>query len=196
MTGYGQLHKQCNILRYPHAEGYLVRPKGGAAVLEARRRRALGWLKKGLSLNEVARRVGCAPSSVMRWRDAVRRHGPEGMKVRASPGRPPRLSAAQRRQLVKVLLGGPLAQGYRTDVWTSARVAEVIRKRFRVRYHPDHVGRVLHQLGWSVQKPERRALERDEAAIARWQTHDWPRVKKTPRGWVPTSSSSTRAASS
>jgi len=164
--------------------------------LEARRRRALALVKKGLSLNAVARRIGCAPSSVMRWRDAVRKRGPEGVRVRSSPGRPPKLSAAQRRQLVKVLLAGPLAQGYRTDVWTTARVAQVIRKRFGVRYHPDHVGRLLHQLGWSPQKPERRALERDEAAIARWKTHDWPRVKKTPRGWAPTSSSSTKAASS
>jgi len=173
-----------------------MRPKGGGAVLEARRRRALALVKKGLSLNAVARRIGCAPSSVMRWRDAVRKRGPEGVRVRSSPGRPPKLSAAQRRQLVKVLLAGPLAQGYRTDVWTTARVAQVIRKRFGVRYHPDHVGRLLHQLGWSPQKPERRALERDEAAIARWKTHDWPRVKKTPRGWAPTSSSSTKAASS
>lgn len=173
-----------------------MRPKGGAAVLEARRRRALALLKKDLSLNEVARRVGCAPSSVMRWRDAVRRQGTKALKVRSSPGRPPKLAAAQRRQLIRLLLRGPLAQGYRTDIWTTARVADVIRKRFGVRYHPDHVGRLLHQLGWSSQKPERRALERDEEAIARWKAQDWPRVKKTPHGWAPTSSSSTRAASS
>jgi len=168
-----------------------MRPKGGAAVLEARRRRALKLLKKGLSLNEVARRLGCAPSSVMRWRDAVERDGAEGLKVRASPGRPLKLSAPERVKLQEVLLAGPLASGYHTDLWTTARVASVVRKRFGVRYHPDHVGRLLHQMGWSAQKPERRALERDEAAIERWKKRDWPRVKKTPRGWEPTSSSLT-----
>lgn len=173
-----------------------MRPKGEAAVLEARRRRALKLLKKGLSLNEVARRLGCAPSSVMRWRDAVEREGPKGLKVRPTPGRPPKLSAPERRKLEEVLLAGPRASGYRTDLWTTARVASVIRSRFGVRYHPDHVGRLLHQLGWSAQKPERRALERDEAAIERWKTRDWARVKKTPRGWAPTLSSSTNRDSS
>jgi transposase len=173
-----------------------MRPKGGAAVLEARRRRALELVKKGMSLNEVARRLGCAPSSVMRWRDAVEREGPQGLKVRTSPGRPPKLSAPERLKLQEVLLAGPLASGYPTDLWTTARVASVIRKRFGVRYHPDHVGRLLHQMGWSAQKPERRALERDEVAIERWKKRDWPRVKKTPRGWAPTSSSLTSRDSS
>jgi transposase len=173
-----------------------MRPKGRAAVLEVRRRRALKLLKKGLSLNEVARRLGCAPSSVMRWRDAVEREGPKGLKVRATPGRPPKLSEPERVKLQEVLLAGPLALGYRTDLWTTARVASVIRERFGVRYHPDHVGRLLHQMGWSAQKPERRALERDEAAIERWKKRGWARVKKTPRGWEPTSSSSTNRASS
>ncbi len=173
-----------------------MRPKGGAAVLEARRRRALALLERDLSLHDVARRLGCAPSSVMRWRDAVAKEGPKGLAVRRSPGRPPKLTAAQQRRLVKLLRAGPLAQGYRTDLWTTSRIAEVIRARFQIAYHPDHVGRLLHQLGWTPQKPERRALQRDEAAIARWKQRDWARVKKTPRGWAPTSSSSTNLASS
>jgi transposase len=158
-------------------------------VLEGRRRQALALLDDGLSLNAVARRLGCAPSSVMRWRNVVRRQGARGFEVRTSPGRPPKLTARQRRQLVRLLLQGPLAQGYRTDLWTTARVAEVIQRHFGIRYHPDHVGRLLHALDWSPQKPERRALQRDDAAIARWKRTDWPRVKKTPRGWGPTSSS-------
>lgn len=166
-----------------------MRPKGGSAVLEARRRRALALLKREVSLHEVARRIGCAPSSVMRWRNAVRSAGPKGLKVRKSPGRPAKLTAAQRTRLEMLLLAGPQACGYRTDLWTTARIAAVIRKEFRVRYHPDHVGRLLHRWGWSPQKPERRALQRDEAGIARWIARDWPRVKKTPRGWAHTSSS-------
>lgn len=172
-----------------------MRPTGGAAVLEARRRRALAMLKEDVSLNEVARRLGCSPSSVMRWRDTVAAEGDAGFVVHASPGRPPKLTAPQQRRLVNALLAGPLKAGYATDLWTTPRIAELIAARFGVVYHPDHVGRLLHQLGWTPQKPERRALQRDEAAIARWKTRDWARVKKTPRGWAPTSSSSTNRAS-
>ncbi len=166
-----------------------MRPRGSAAVLEARRRRAIDLLKDGLSLNAVAKLLRCAASSVMRWRDSVRRRGERAFRVGASPGRPPKLTAQQRRQLVRWLLQGPLAHGYRTDLWTTTRVAAVIKKGFGVRYHPDHLGRLLHGLGWTPQKPERRALQRDEAAIDRWRREEWPRVKKTQRGWVPISSS-------
>lgn len=172
-----------------------MRLKGGPAVLEARRRRALAMLDDGLSLNEVARGLGCSPSSVMRWRDAVAADGDAGFVVHASPGRPPKLTAAQQRRLVTALLAGPLKAGYATDLWTTARIAELIEARFGVGYHPDHVGRLLHQLGWTPQKPERRALQRDEAAITRWKSREWARVKKTLRGWAPTSSSWTNRAS-
>jgi transposase len=166
-----------------------MRPRGSAAVLEARRRVALRLVEEGHSLQAVARWLRCAASSVMRWRDAVRRRGERGFRVGASPGRPPKLTKRQRQHLVRLLLQGSLAHGYRTDLWTTARVAEVIEHHFGVRYHPDHVGRLLHALHWTPQKPERRALQRDEVAIARWKQEEWPRVKKTPRGWAPTSSS-------
>jgi transposase len=148
----------------------------------------LALLKSGLSLNEVARRIQCVASSVMRWRDAWRRRGAEALKVGVSPGRPWKLKAAQQRRLVRVLLKGPLAQGYNTNVWTTARIAEVITREFGVSYHRDHVGRLMHSLNWSHQKPEKRAVERDAEAIERWKRRDWPRVKKTLRGWAPTSS--------
>jgi transposase len=89
-----------------------------------------------------------------------------------------------------------MAHGYRTELWTTQRIATLIERRLGVHYHRNHVGKLLHQLNWSHQKPERRALERDEAAIAAWKRSVWPRVKKTPRGWGPTSSSSTRRVSS
>ena len=124
-----------------------MRPKGSAAVLEARRRRALALWKRDLTLNEVGRRLGCAPSSVKRWRDAVAAQGAEGLRVRASPGRPRKLTAVQQRRLGTLLLAGPLAAGYRTDLWTTARIAALIQARFQISYHPDHVGRLLHRLG-------------------------------------------------
>ncbi len=168
-----------------------MRPKGSPEVLRERRRRAFALLDEGLSLNQVAHRIGCHPSSVMRWRDAREKRGDGAFEVGASPGRPPKLSRREKKRLVKLLLKGPMAYGYRTDLWTCERVAKLIRREFRVRYHRHHVARLLRQLGWSYQKPERRALERDEAAINRWKRKEWPRIKKTLRGWVPTSSSST-----
>jgi transposase len=153
-------------------------------------------LDEGRSLNDVADVIGCHASSVMRWRDRRREGGKEGLKVRRASGRPRKLSDEQCAGLLELLLEGAMAQGYRTELWTTQRIAEVIEARFGVRYHRDHVGRLMHSLGWSCQKPERRALERDEEVIERWKREVWPEVKKTPRGWAPTSSSPTRAASS
>ena len=164
----------------------MPRPKGSADLLADRRRRALALLKSGLSFNEVARRIECAASSVMRWHDAWQRRGVDALKVGASPGRPAKLKPAQRLRLLRLLLKGPLAHGYKTNVWTTARIAEIIHSAFGIRYHRDHVGRLMHSLNWSPQKPEKRASERDEEAIERWKRKDWPRVKKTLRGWVPT----------
>ena len=166
----------------------MPRVKGSADLLEDRRRRALVLLDEGNSLNEVGRRIGCNPSSVMRWRDRRRRGGDEALQVRFSPGRPLKLAAAQRKRLVRLLLKGPMAQGYGTNVWITARIAELVEREFGVSYHPDHIGRLMHSFGWTPQKPERRALERNEDEIERWKQKDWPRIKKTLDGWVPTSS--------
>jgi transposase len=173
----------------------MPRPAGSAELLEDRRHRALALLEEGRSLNGVGRLLDCAASSVMRWRD-LQQQGADALKVRSSPGRPPKLRSSQRRRLVKILLRGPMARGYATELWTTARIAEVIQSEFDVYYHRDHVGRLMHKLGWSHQKPERRALERNEEAIEKWKKNFSSRVKKTPRGWVPTSSSSTNQASS
>jgi transposase len=164
------------------------RPKGSAELIEARRRQALRLLEEGYSLNEVGRMIGSAPSSVMRWRDALHSGGEEALKVRFSPGRPPALTAAQRKQVVKLLLKGAMANDFSTELWTTGRVAILIHKHCRVQFHRSHVARLLHELGFSCQKPERRALERDEEKIEEWKRKRWPQVKKTPRGWVPTSS--------
>src|SRR3972149_1233104 len=77
---------------------------------------------------------------------------------------------------------GAEAAGFETDLWPCPRVAQLIFDRFGLRYHVDHIGRLLHALGWSPQKPQRRAVERDEDEIRRWVKEEWPRVKKTPRG--------------
>jgi transposase len=127
----------------------------------------------------------------MRWRDAFDRHGDVGLKAKPASGRPPKLAHRQRKRLIAILVKGAMECGYSTDLWTTQRIADVIEKEFRVHYHRDHVGRLMHSLGWSHQKPERRALERKEEKIERWKRKEWPRIKKGRRGWAPTSSLST-----
>ena len=156
-----------------------TRPRGSPEELERRRRRAIDLLKAGASITEAARRLGCSHSSVILWRDAVRRRGLTALRAKPAPGRPPKLTARQRAKLPRLLLRGASAWGFETDLWTTRRIAGVIRREFGVSLHRAQVGRVLTALNWSCQKPERRALERDEAAIARWKRYRWTTLKKT-----------------
>lgn len=155
-----------------------MRPHGSPDELERRRRRGIELLQEGASVTEVARRLGCSHSSVILWREAVRRRGPTALAAKPAPGRPPKLTAGRRRQISRLLLRGAAAWGFETDLWTTRRIATVIQRAFGVRLHRAHVGRMLTALGWSCQKPERRAVERDEAAIARWKRYRWVAVKK------------------
>jgi transposase len=159
-----------------------MRPKGSAQELEARRRWAVSLLKKGLSLREVSRLMECSPSSVARWREVARKSGMEGLAAKRHPGPRPRLSEKQKEKLVALLLEGPQAHGYRNDLWTLSRLAQVIENHFGVRYHPAHVWKILHALGWSCQKPERRPKERDDKKIEQWRKETWPHIKKRERG--------------
>jgi transposase len=140
----------------------------------------MALLNDGASVTQVARRLGCSHSAVILWRDAVRRRGPRALAARPAPGRPPKLTARQRARLPRLLGRGATACGFATDLWTTGRIATVIRQRFGVSLHRAHVGRVLAALGWSCQKPERRAVERDEAAIAHWKRYRWVAIKKKP----------------
>ena len=170
-----------------------MRPKGSSAELERRRRDAVAMLKQGAKPAAVAKALGVSLVSVGRWRKTCREGG--GMKALAArphPGRPPKLTAGQRRQLAGLLARGPAGHGYRTELWTLARVAEVIAARFGVRYHPSQVWRILLSMGWSCQQPQCRARERDEQRIARWRRVDWPRIKKRPRTRAAACCSSTR----
>lgn len=162
-----------------------MRPHGSQELLERRRQRALALLRKGLNLSAVAARVGCSVSSVFLWRQMVRARGEAGLRAKPVPGRPPKLSRRQRETLSRILLRGALESDYPTDLWTTRRVAELIRKRFGVTYHPNHLWRLLQALGWSCQKPEKRARERDEEAIARWKRYRWPHIKKRRKTWCP-----------
>ncbi len=163
--------------------------------LERRRLRAVRLFAQGESQAAVARRLGVSRTTAMRWARSLEEEGPESLRAAGRAGRKPRLSAEQLAEVEAVLLEGPVAFGYATDFWTLPRVAEVIERTTRTRYHPGHVWRVLRKLGWSRQKPTTRARERDEEAIQRWVKTTWPALKKTPHAAGRPSSSSTRAGS-
>lgn len=153
---------------------------GNARQLERRRQRAIALLRDGRPPVEVARLVGVDRRSVRRWNAAHRRQGVAGLAARPVPGRPSKLTGRRRERLEALLLRGAEASGFESDLWTCPRIARVIRQRFGIRYHVDHIGRLLRSLGWTPQRPTRRAWERDEAGIQRWIKQDWPRIKKKP----------------
>jgi transposase len=162
-----------------------MRPQGTQQQLEKRRRLAIQLLQSGKTLSATARAVSASVSSVFRWWQAYGKKGPTGLHAKPTPGRPCRVSPAQKTKLVSLLLHGPLAAGYQSDLWTLKRVAALIERHFAVRYHPCHVWKLLTSLGWSCQQPQRRDVRRDEEAIEKWKRYRWPRIKKSPRTWRP-----------
>lgn len=159
-----------------------MRPHGSPEELERRRVRAVALLQEGHPPVDVARIVGVSRRSVRRWKASYQKKGEEGIRARPASGRPPKLEIRDRERLERYLLKGAKAAGFPTNLWTCPRVAALIRKRFGVRYHVDHIGRLLHSMGWSAQKPQRRAKERDEGSIQQWVKEDWPRIKKNVPG--------------
>jgi len=155
-----------------------MRTPGTPEELERQRFRAVALLEGGHRPDAVAKLLGVSPTAVSQWKIIYQRAGPKGLKAKPHPGPKPKLTASQRQKLERLLLKGPLAHGYPTDLWTLKRIAEVIEKHFGVHYDLSGVWHVLHGMGWSCQKPERRARERDEEAIASWRQQDWPRIKK------------------
>jgi transposase len=156
---------------------------------EARRLQAWQLKQKGWSQRQIAEALGVSEGAVSQWMARARNVGPEALRRRPPPGAPRRLSPAQLARLPELLHRGPPAYGFRGELWTRSRVAALIRLECGVSYHPRHVGRLLKEIGWSPQKPARRARQRDEAAIARWREDTWPALKggRRPRGRVSSS---------
>lgn len=155
-----------------------MRTKGSAEVLETRRRIAARMLQQKYGVVEVAKALGVAKSSVSRWKKAFEQGGWQALCAKPQPGAKPRLGAQQRAELIERLLAGARAAGFANELWTCRRVGQVIQRQFGVRYSSPHVWRLLRQLGWSCQRPEQRAKERNEESIRRWRKRDWPRIKK------------------
>jgi transposase len=148
--------------------------------MEKRRRQAVRLFAKGCPPPEVARRLGVARQVAYRWQDIWRKGGIQALASKGPAGPKSKLTAAQMHKVTRELLAGPAAHGYKTNLWTLPRVAALIEKLTGVCYHPGHVWRLLGASGFSCQRPERRAIERDERAIRRWQRVQWPALKKKP----------------
>lgn len=145
-----------------------------------RRIRAGRLLLKGKTPPEVARTVGAPRQTVYRWFGVLQERGIEGLRQMSKGGRPAGMSAEQFNELRELLLAGPIANGYGTDLWTLKRVRLLIAKHFGITYSDVHVWRILGALGFSSQKPEKRAIERNEEAVAHWKRRTWPALKKKP----------------
>jgi transposase len=129
---------------------------------------------------EIARQMGVTPQAVFKWHRQWLAEGADGLRSKGTPGYPPLLNEQQRAELVEVLNAEPTASGF-DGGWTLAKVATVIRRRFGVVYrYPSPVASLLHQLGFTVQRPARRAVERDEPAITAWREHTWAQVVEPP----------------
>ena len=162
---------------------------------EARRLAAAELFAEDVPQVEIARRFGVTATAVRTWHKRWLADGVDGLRSKGQPGYPPLLAESQRAELVTVLGAGPKASGF-DGGWTLARVATVIRRRFGVAYrYPSAVATLLHRLGFSVQKPARRALERDERAITAWRTHTWSQVWEPPAPAEPGSAAPTSPAS-
>jgi transposase len=147
---------------------------------EWRRLRAWALAQEGWTGRAIATALDVTPGAVSQWLKRARAGGAEALHHRLPPGATPKLTAEQRAELPRRLAYGPEAYGFRGDVWTTKRVAAMIRQEFRVTYHPAHMSRLLREIGWSVQKPRTRASQRDEAAIEQWATERWPTLQAKP----------------
>lgn len=160
-----------------------MRPEGTPEQLTRRR---LGAVRQvvdaGRTQADVAREVGVHPNTLCNWVRLFRAGGAGALAVRSPPGRPPGLGRKQVADVVRQVLRGAKACGFDTDLWTLPRVATLVARRHGVRYDVDHLSRLARSRGLSWQKPARRAIERDEAAVGRWLKRDWPRIKKKSPG--------------
>ncbi len=169
-----------------------LRPRRDFHGLEVRRRQAARLFGQGENQAAVARRLGVSQQSVSRWHAQWRRGGAAALRAAGRAGRKPRLSAAQLKRVDVALRRGPQAHGFPTSWWTLTRIAIVITRETRVRYHPGHVWKVLRTLHWTLKRPSGLAKKHDVTDLRRWVAGPAPVVKKTPGGGGPRSPSKTK----
>lgn len=147
---------------------------------EARRIRGWELSQKGWSQVQIAEALGVTQGAVSQWLKRGREGGIEALRRKKAVGPACRLDSEQLSQIPLLLAQGAESHGFRGDIWTCDRIAKVIQRSFGVSYHPAHVSRLLKQCGWSLQKPRRRASQRDDKAIEHWVEEEWPEIKKRP----------------
>jgi transposase len=165
-----------------------MRSNGTAKELEARRRLAVQRVEDGWSQREVAAFLGVHPVTVAKWMARFRAGGEDGLTAKPTPGRPRFLTADQEKQVLGWLADPPTKHGFRTDLWTARRVAELIRTRLQVAFHPHYLREWLRKRNYTPQKPARRAKQQNPAEVDRWLREEWPRIEKKSKPTTPTSS--------
>lgn len=155
------------------------RAKAGDLAEWRRGRAVLGYIE-GRRVVELAAALDVTRGSVNRWLQWYQAMGVEGLVTGTAPGPCPKLGEAQRSEMVALVEAGPLAAGYPSGVWTGPMIGDLIERRFGVRYHKHNVPRLLHELGFSVQRPRKRLARADAQAQAIWWQHKLPAIKKKP----------------
>ena len=150
-------------------------------VKEWRRLRAWELHQQEWTGRAIATALGVTPGAVSQWLKRGREQGVAALWRRPPPGATPKLTAEQRAQVPALLARGAEAFGFVGDVWTTKRVATIIRREFGVRYHPAHVSRLVRALGLSLQRPVRRASQRKDAVITAWEAERRPALEAKPR---------------
>ena len=150
----------------------------GREIREWRRLRAvqldrLGWLEV-----DIAAALGVNKGTVSRWLAIAETEGAGALRAHPSAGHPPKLTTDQLRSIPEFLSYGAEAYGFRGELWTCPRIAQMIQMEFGVSYHKDHVSRLMKELGWTPQVPNTRAIQRDEVAIKRWRLENWPELRR------------------
>lgn len=150
---------------------------------------------EGKTAPQIATVLKVHRSKVSIWLRTWQQYGMDGLLEGHRPGRPPALSDQQKQKLADILDSGPVAYGFTTGVWTSPMVARVVEEEFYVTYHPAHVSRILHEIGFSVQRPKKTLAKADKNLQSKWVRYEYPNIKKKPRAKGRPSSSKTRQAS-
>ena len=145
----------------------------------AGRLHAVALNMEGMSAPEIAGHLKVHRSKVSIWLHNWQTHGMDGILEGHRSGRPSELSDNEKQVLAGILDSGPVAYGFTTGVWTSPMVARVIEEEFSVDYHPAHVSRMLHELGFSVQRPKKKLARADAKLQSRWIRYTYPRIKKS-----------------
>lgn len=167
--------------------------RGGDLATWRRVRAILGYII-GKSVIELSDELGVTRGAINRWMQWFQAQGTEGLRTRIPPGGVARLTSVQYEELSSTIEGGPEAAGFTTGVWTGPMIGEWIRRQYKVKYHNQHIPRLLHKLGFSVQRPRRRLARADIELQAFWLKSKFPAIKKKRRLAEGSSSSRTRRA--